>query len=198
MRRRGFTLIELLVVIAIIAILAAILFPVFARAREKARQASCQSNCKQIMLGLLMYKEDYDGKYQQIPYGGASEYPIWDILNPYIKNMQVWTCPSYDGGFQHGWRIQGGCGGVPAPEHFTMWSEHLNGWGIKESRIQFPAERAAFGEGNCGVNGWTWDTIRYRWRPGADHNGGCNAGFLDGHVKWIQFSNWTFTSDPTQ
>jgi prepilin-type N-terminal cleavage/methylation domain-containing protein len=62
-RRTGFTLIELLVVIAIIAILAAILFPVFARARENARRASCMSNLKQIGLGMMMYVQDYDGKY---------------------------------------------------------------------------------------------------------------------------------------
>ncbi len=197
MQRRGFTLIELLVVIAIIAILAAILFPVFARAREKARQASCQSNCKQIMLGLMMYKEDYDGRFQYIPYGLVGNRPIWDLLNPYIKNAQLWTCPSYDGWYGHGWGGQG-CGQVYSPEHFTMWSEQLNGWGIKDSRIQYPAERAAFGEGNCGVNGWGWHTIKNRERPGPDHNGGCNGGFLDGHVKWVAWSNWTFNSDPTQ
>ena len=50
-----------------IAILAAILFPVFARAREKARQASCQSNEKQMMLGVLMYVQDYDERF---PGGG--------------------------------------------------------------------------------------------------------------------------------
>ena len=62
-KKVGFTLIELLVVIAIIAILAAILFPVFAKAREKARTAACQSNIKQILLGIKMYVEDYDGRF---------------------------------------------------------------------------------------------------------------------------------------
>ena len=59
-RRRGFTLIELLVVIAIIAILAAILFPVFAQVRDKARATACASNLKQIGMGLIMYRQDYD------------------------------------------------------------------------------------------------------------------------------------------
>lgn len=63
--KRAFTLIELLVVIAIIAILAAILFPVFARARENARRSSCMSNLKQIALGSVMYRQDYDGHFVQ-------------------------------------------------------------------------------------------------------------------------------------
>src|ERR1700739_382823 len=61
--RHGFTLIELLVFVAIIAILAAILFPVFAQARAKARQTVCLSNLKQLGLGELMYKQDYDEHY---------------------------------------------------------------------------------------------------------------------------------------
>jgi prepilin-type N-terminal cleavage/methylation domain-containing protein/prepilin-type processing-associated H-X9-DG protein len=95
--RRGFTLIELLVVIAIIAILAAILFPVFARAREKARQTSCLSNVKQLTLGIMMYCQDYD---EMIPKettwdpDGPLQYHIPDLLNPYVKNAQLWTCPS--------------------------------------------------------------------------------------------------------
>ncbi len=124
MRRGGFTLIELLVVIAIIAILAAILFPVFARAREKARQASCQSNLKQICLATLMYMSDYDNYYpiataaingppvntlacgnqgwcgnrtHTLPIGApgpvSQGYVHWRLM-PYVKNDQLWKCPS--------------------------------------------------------------------------------------------------------
>src|SRR5215216_157385 len=101
MRRRscGFTLIELLVVIAIIAILAAILFPVFAQAREKARAASCLSNTKQLGLAMRMYATDYDevnvGSYSYPNTWGQCPHLIWaDLLQPYIKNLQIVACPS--------------------------------------------------------------------------------------------------------
>jgi prepilin-type N-terminal cleavage/methylation domain-containing protein/prepilin-type processing-associated H-X9-DG protein len=108
--RQGFTLIELLVVIAIIAILAAILFPVFAQAREKARSISCLSNLRQIGLATMMYVQDYDEKfYGQTWPGGCEDTGYWNIdpttpkqhfaylLFPYIKNAQLFHCPSYSG-----------------------------------------------------------------------------------------------------
>lgn len=92
MPRTGFTLIELLVVIAIIAILAAILFPVFSRAREKARQASCTSNLKQIAMAHLMYAQDYD---EMLPSHGDDTVGPWPMMVlPYVKNDQIFHCPS--------------------------------------------------------------------------------------------------------
>jgi general secretion pathway protein G len=118
MRRRttGFTLVELLVVIGILAVLAAILFPVFSRAREKGRSAACASNLKQLGMALAMYASDYDGYY---PWGvDPADYycpVIWDgfpqwqaliptmywlhlVVEPYVKNRQIWECAS-DGGY---------------------------------------------------------------------------------------------------
>src|SRR6188472_2432696 len=94
LRRSAFTLIELLVVIAIIAILAAILFPVFAQAREKARQSACLSNCKQIGLAVMMYGEDWDQSYPLFAHY-PNTVPMWfQVIQPYIKNEHVFTCPS--------------------------------------------------------------------------------------------------------
>src|SRR5579862_8158795 len=131
----GFTLIELLVVIAIIALLAAILFPVFAKARENARRSSCQSNLKQLALSIHQYIQDYDEMYPlpryevsggwmaatdvnnlptPLAYGNNYNTPGWfttwvDEVYPYVKNGQIFRCPSdtVDAG-------NGIAGGVPA------------------------------------------------------------------------------------
>ena len=149
-RRRGFTLIELLVVIAIIGILAAMVFPVFARARESARKAVCLSNIKNINLAIQMYLSDYDDMFpprehrQEVldyfagtPGGGdnlmedgscnptkvsqANPFlrpPV--ILDPYVRNRDVWRCPSA--------RLEGGPGVIVDPSYAGGWLGYWQYW----------------------------------------------------------------------
>lgn len=114
--KKAFTLIELLVVIAIIAILAAILFPVFAQAKEAAKKTSCLSNTKNIAIGIYLYTGDYDDTYPNTsweqdtlaksatagfagtynPQNPNGTYQIhWTyLIQPYIKNWNIFVCPS--------------------------------------------------------------------------------------------------------
>jgi prepilin-type N-terminal cleavage/methylation domain-containing protein/prepilin-type processing-associated H-X9-DG protein len=189
--RKGFTLIELLVVIAIIAILAAILFPVFARAREKARQASCSSNEKQLGLALQMYKQDYDetnvwdrmttanppvagGPYATSWCGNV--YFVKDILNPYIKNEQLWLCPSDPGTTT--------CT-VPVPRSYQINTEIV---GVKDAVVADPAGTIHMIESNYNSRADFWDPGSYNMpgNPASRHNEGWNIAFADGHVKWMK------------
>jgi prepilin-type N-terminal cleavage/methylation domain-containing protein/prepilin-type processing-associated H-X9-DG protein len=189
--RKCFTLIELLVVIAIIAILAAILFPVFAKAREKARQSSCLSNIKQLTLATMQYIQDYDERTPQRgaacatsggPWGGL---PIQQVY-PYVKNSQVYICPS---------RVPVGfCGNASAASKalvpasgYNMSCAFSNGTPL--AGIERPAEMFMLGESAGGSF----------WRPVTDyvgcdcgvlrtHNDGINVGYCDGHGKWVMSS----------
>ncbi len=63
-----------------------LLGPMITGARGKAQQAACMSNLKQLGLAFMMYLEDHDG---WLPDGNWVE-----VTYPYIKNRQVYTCPS--------------------------------------------------------------------------------------------------------
>ncbi len=180
----GFTLIELLVVIAIIAILAAILFPVFAKAREKARQASCESNLHQMALAMIMYVQDYDQKFPiSVPgcvsYQGAKPYQWWITTYPYIKNGQIFMCPSASADvINDGGACNGGNGntcamrnpgqtGISYGYEIALGSTCCNGIGGKDAALIAPAQsimladaaRTNFGGGATGVAGASTDGI---------------------------------------
>ncbi|MEN6305791.1 MAG: DUF1559 domain-containing protein [Armatimonadia bacterium] len=184
MKRRGFTLIELLVVIAIIAILAAILFPVFAKAREKARQSSCLSNVKQIALGFIQYAQDYD---EMFPAGGAvaGDVAVWPNgttgpnywparVFPYVKNTQVFNCPSAT--FNWGGAFTSA---TPIGMNASLMPCALG-------TIVYPAQTMMLADtaGSASyvfLNSYRTD----RWMS-PRHNDGANIGFVDGHAKWMK------------
>jgi len=139
--RRGFTLIELLVVIAIIAILASILFPVFAQAREAARKTSCSSNAKQLGVAFQMYVQDYDEVFPQATYFGAGGQTTPDnqgafrwpwLVMPYVKNMQLFRCPTESAVFTDPSCGGGNCLDPANPFYGYLWGLFPNygyNWG---------------------------------------------------------------------
>jgi prepilin-type N-terminal cleavage/methylation domain-containing protein/prepilin-type processing-associated H-X9-DG protein len=195
MSKKGFTLIELLVVIAIIAILAAILFPVFAKAREKARQSSCLSNHKQIVLGFLQYVQDYD---EIMPLAGAltGDVAIWPNgalgnnfwmvrIYPYLKNWQVFNCPSalfrWDGSPSAA--VPVGMNGIQATGGGPLLAPL--------AAVINPAQLAIFADTE-GPASYTFFNVWYDDGGSSRglsprHNEGGNIAFVDGHAKWVKF-----------
>ncbi len=196
-RRNAFTLIELLVVIAIIAILAAILFPVFAKAREKARQSSCQSNEKQLALAMIQYCQDYDEKFVYCGWtgGGVGWWNWCPLVMPYVKNTQVYLCPSDSGRAAPPTAAQyNGSYGSYAYNYATCRG---NVAGI--SPLDLVSTTALFADGNTPFDSGTqiWnattgaknDSAGNASRLNVVHNDGLNVGYVDGHVKWLSYMN---------
>ncbi|MHB8997570.1 MAG: prepilin-type N-terminal cleavage/methylation domain-containing protein [Armatimonadota bacterium] len=202
--RKGFTLIELLVVIAIIAILAAILFPVFAKAREKARQASCLSNVKQLCLAVMQYAQDYDEKLNSCYAGqdASATYRRWyyagptnpGMLFPYIKNSQVFDCPSGKGNYGANRALMGD--GNQNGKSLTIVAKPSETI-ILGDTLPVGGDPNTGGDGTATGESWGGMIISLRlvanYGPGTAcnghglmairHNEVANLGFLDGHAK---------------
>ncbi len=233
-RKPAFTLIELLVVIAIIAVLAAILFPVFARAREKARQTACLSNLSQISKGVRMYMDDWDtrfpfvldwsanfagpsanygddGKSPVVPNvtGQEPQFQLVTVAAPYVKNQNVWYCPSVGPGYvwqsvanlgpnAGGWkkgatmRDQGTSylyDYVPRNRAFT----HLTFMGGKSETILMDSSRWPMLFDEPFAYGFTGN-IADPPSTAVPHSGGLNVAYGDGSVKFHRLEradgNW--------
>ncbi|BCM88250.1 hypothetical protein IAD21_00077 [Abditibacteriota bacterium] len=212
--RKAFTLIELLVVIAIIALLAAILFPAFSSAREAARRASCTSNLRQIGMGMMQYTQDYDEYVppnETRPATRAETRCLFELIQPYIKNTQVYICPTSSETARI--NIYNDTARLKTSYalniiYYADPNENLFAWdtGTKTLAALEDASGTVFvGDSTpSGTNvesDWNWEvldktSVFYTTQPitfGSTrqgrfefrHNGGCNFAFMDGHVKWL-------------
>jgi prepilin-type N-terminal cleavage/methylation domain-containing protein len=219
-RRNGFTLIELLVVIAIIAILAAILFPVFAQAREQARMSTCLSNFKQMGLGVMMYVQDWDENYpisRLYGFPGHSDCGqktvTWkDETAPYVKNLQVYKCPSNKHKDQPDETKGNDAFGLPvftisyAYSGSALWSTvSTQSIPIRMGMIDEPARYIMLVESNQGcadMGIWALETASKSWGLTQGYfvhpTHRMQALYFDGHAKSTKFSQTLGTGDADQ
>lgn len=170
-RNKGFTLIELLVVIAIIAILAAILFPVFAQAREKARTASCLNNQKQLGLAIMQYTQDYDETYPSIDSGVLTQ-----NIQPYLKNKDVFVCPSGYGVYNVNNRamLGGGATTTATKTSYAANGDVLGGWNNTPGKaiavVQAPASTVILADADAIVGNLTPNSTQIAFTTNTGNN----------------------------
>jgi prepilin-type processing-associated H-X9-DG protein len=141
----------------------------------------------------MMYAQDYDEWFPGFLTGQTAiiRYAWYQVTDPYIKNSQVYVCPS-----TRLWL---------APNRYsTSSNDAIQYWGYNSALIQIPAEKFLIGdtrgansagtEGsrlcmvyspydpNAAVGGWN----RCRGHLEPCHNETANAAFCDGHVKAVK------------
>ena len=196
---RGFTLIELLVVIAVIAILMALLLPALNRAREQGKRAVCLNNTKTLVLGWMMYCEDYAGN---MPQAQATANNGW-VRNPsasrpvdapretqldairdgllfkYLESVKVYRCPVAKSFEMRTYSCS-----------HAMNGASFDGGPVLKSmyKIEHPALRLVFlddfGEDWDAAWAVPWSRPAW-WNPiPARHGAGTTVAFADGHSEW--------------
>ncbi|MFC1780675.1 type II secretion system protein [Planctomycetota bacterium] len=206
---RGFSLIELLVVIAIIAVLMAILIPALNQVRENGKRAVCLSNLKQLTIGWNMFANDHDQKivsgnsgtpnswvgkcwsddYKSGVQAGVEE-QIEGIkvgeLWPYVKNVDLYKCPTGERGEMLTYSIMDGVNGKP--REFTANDSTLCVKNVLD--IKNPSQRLVFiDEGYVSPDSFATYYDKELWwdDPPVRHSDGVTVTFADNHAvyrKW--------------
>jgi len=195
MKKHAFTLVEMLAVLAILFVLPALLFPVFGRARENARRTTCASNAKQFALALLQYGQDHDESLVPIRYDSDGDVEWTSMLDPYVKNSQIYLCPSDTQSTQISYGLN--------QLVFLDLEEDPGAQPVKLSQFQTPAQTIMLGETGTADD---FATIRPNTskmlppsesledpedaRPCARHFNEVTLAFMDGHVKPMRIAEF--------
>ena len=214
--RRGFTLIELLVVIAIIAILTSLLLPTLGRAKAKAHQIKCLPNMRQAAMAVIMYADDYGDTippyFARIPTanGGLQLTGYLQFLEPYLTSDDLdllcrWgnmsgRIPVFTRGVV-GTSPEARTRSIPPALFLAPTDSDGSAAKVRTSQVRKPSEAMLFGDCYEGFGSSsilspleskpdltdTNEFSRHNYAAPKVHNGGSNAGLLDGHAEWVRY-----------
>ena len=94
--KNGFTLVELLITIGIISFIVSLILPALGRAKDQSKIIICRCNQKNLLLGCLLYANDYDAC---LPVDKQLHNPHFDLIkslydSKYTTDPEVYYCPS--------------------------------------------------------------------------------------------------------
>jgi prepilin-type processing-associated H-X9-DG protein len=185
---------------------------------------------KQIALGMMQYTQDYDERYPLAGYhplgdtatstvltvwqtntsmpgarlwATGGNYITWmDLIFPYVKSVQIFTCPSFFPAGTAAWQQTSSYGYNWGISNFNNAAIYYNGGTSPENTanadipltlggVRRPSETFLITEDKTG-GGWMANPNTqqlYAKLSGntqmTPHLDGANAAFADGHVKWI-------------
>jgi len=194
--KQAFTLIEMLLVVAIISLLISMLLPALKFSRSASQQTVCQSNQRLLLEGYQSYSRDNGRKLM-----GSNTRDTWDwlrsssntaasitdgVLWPYTRAMNTYVCPNqvYPS-YLNSYSINGMLNGEQVNDGITSkrhWTSNIR-----------DSVQMVFIEEDDG-RGWNFNSFMLGGAQGsyvdwvaANHFGGDNLGFLDGHVEYWEW-----------
>lgn len=199
--RRGFTLIEMLVVVSIIMILISMLLPGLGKARMGARRTICQDNQHTLVMGYQQYARDnrmllmgsntgefFDWMGDGNSVNAVQSGKMWG----YVRMMDAYRCPdqvypTYLNSYSLNGRLNGEQKLASQVGSSGNWFKRNWTNTMKDSQQLVVMEEDDH-------RGWNINSFMLGTQQGkfvdlvpANHNGGDNLGFLDGHSETWQW-----------
>jgi len=170
----------------------AVLLPIFEAAKLSGPSTNCRSYLKQLGTALLMYEQDYDGRFPPAAYvEGTHSVTQPALLYPYVKNYDVWECPTDRKNGIKNHTYDGTPNDTTVSYGYNGFGLAPGGRGLLESQVKQPGNTVTFVESASYlavppelVPALGGKPPEYRHHSGDDP--AINVGWVDGHVTMVK------------